>query len=78
MGELAALFDQMNHAVLAQEPTVMQINDHSENMQNNLEGANTHLDGAIEKAKARNRKKWYCLGIGSGLPQVHRYDQVRS
>ncbi|MCJ1412177.1 Plasma membrane t-SNARE, secretory vesicle fusion [Ptychographa xylographoides] len=61
--ELAALFNDMNVLVVQQEPVVTQINQQSEVVQENVNQANVQLDGAITKARAANRKKWYCLGI---------------
>jgi len=61
--ELAQLFEDMNVQVLQQEPVVTQINQQSEVVHENVNQANTQLDGAISKARAANRKKWYCLGI---------------
>ena len=63
--ELAALFNDMNVLVVQQEPVVTQINQQSEVVQENVNQANVQLDGAITKARAANRKKWYCLGIAS-------------
>jgi hypothetical protein len=65
--ELAQLFEDMNVQVLQQEPVVTQINQQSEVVHENVNQANTQLDGAISKARAANRKKWYCLGIACKL-----------
>ena len=61
--ELAQLFEDMNVLVVQQEPVVAQINERVENVQQNVTQGNTQLDGAIKKARAARRKKWYCLGI---------------
>lgn len=61
--ELAQLFEDMNRLVVEQEPVVTQINEQSEVVHTNVNQANTQLDGAIKKAAAARRKKWYCLGI---------------
>ena len=58
---------QMNDAVVAQEPVVARIAEQSENVTQDVTNANVHLDGAIVKARSRNRKKWWCLLICSKL-----------
>lgn len=68
MSDLAQLFTQMNDVVVQQEQNVIHIAEQSENVTTDVTNANVHLDGAIEKAKSRNRKKWYCLGICGKYP----------
>jgi len=63
MMQLADLFQQMNELVLQQEPVVQQIEQQATNVQTDVTNANVQLDGAIEKARSRNKKKWWCLGL---------------
>lgn len=60
---LAQLYEEVNAIVLQQEPVVAQINQQSEVVHENVNQANSQLDGAIKSARAANRKKWYCAGI---------------
>lgn len=61
--ELAQLFQEMEAAVVQQEPAVTQIEQKGEEVTQNTAKANTEIDGAIVKARSRNRKKWWCLLI---------------
>ena len=63
MIELAQLFQDMEALVVQQEPAVMNIEQKGEEVQDNVGKANVHMDGAIQKARSRNRKKWWCLLI---------------
>ncbi|KAI9739662.1 MAG: nicotinate phosphoribosyltransferase [Cirrosporium novae-zelandiae] len=65
MIELAQLFQDMEALVVQQEPAVAQIEQRGEEVNENVAKGNIELNGAIEKARARNRKKWWCLGISS-------------
>jgi len=60
---LAQLFQDLETLVVEQEAAVTQIDDKGEEVTQNVGQANTQLDGAIKKARAARRKKWYCLGI---------------
>lgn len=62
MIELAQLFQDVEAAVVQQEPAVEEIETKAGIINDNVGKANTQIDGAIEKARSRNRKKWYCLG----------------
>lgn len=63
MIELAQLFQDLETAVIQQEPAVAQIEQRGEEVTEHVAKANTELDGAVKKARAARRKKWYCLGI---------------
>ncbi|KAL9103468.1 MAG: hypothetical protein Q9163_001496 [Psora crenata] len=63
MIELAQLFQDMEAAVVEQEPAVMDIEQKGEETVVNLGKGNEQLDSAVEKAHAARRKKWICLGI---------------
>jgi len=63
MIELAQLFEDLNAIVVEQEPMVMNIEQKGEEVHENVVKANTEIGGAIEKARSRNKKKWWCLGI---------------
>lgn len=65
MIELAQLFQDLDAIVVQQEETVMKIDESGEQVQENVQKANVEIGGAIEKARARNRKKWWCVGISS-------------
>ena len=57
------LFQDMEAAVLQQEAPVQQIEDQGNNVTENVAKGNTELDGAVKKARAARRKKWWCFGI---------------
>jgi syntaxin 1B/2/3 len=65
MVELAQLFQDLDQIVMQQEPLVENIEQKGEEIHDNVVQANTEIGGAIEKARARNRKKWWCLLIVS-------------
>ena len=61
--EISQMLEVVRNIVVEQEKPIAQIQDQSMNTQEHLSQGNTQLDGAITKARAANRKKWYCLGI---------------
>ncbi|KAL1956084.1 hypothetical protein VTO42DRAFT_7679 [Malbranchea cinnamomea] len=61
--ELAQMFTDLDTLVVQQDPATIQIDERGEEIQNNVVKANEEIKGAIEKARARNRKKWWCLLI---------------
>lgn len=63
MEELAEMFQDLDRIVMEQEPMVANIEQKGEEVHENVVKANTEIGGAIEKARSRNRKKWWCLGI---------------
>lgn len=63
MIELAQLFQDVEAAVVQQEPAVEEIETKAGVVSDNVGKANHEIDGAIVKARSRNRKKWICLGI---------------
>ncbi len=63
MIELAQSFQELDVLVTQQEPAVTQIEQKGEEVTENTAKANTEIDGAIVKARSRNRKKWWCLLI---------------
>ena len=63
MIELAQLFQDVEAAVVQQEPAVEEIETKAAIVNDNVGKANTEIDGAIVKARSRNRKKWICLGL---------------
>ncbi|KAF2022081.1 syntaxin [Aaosphaeria arxii CBS 175.79] len=63
MVELAQLFQDLDQIVMQQEPLVENIEQKGEEIHSNVQQANTEIGGAIEKARSRNRKKWWCLLI---------------
>lgn len=60
---LAQLYQDLEAQVIQQEPAVMQIEQRGEEVNDHVAKANTELDGAVVKARAARRKKWWCLGI---------------
>lgn len=65
MVELAQLFQDLDQIVTQQEAMVTNIEQKGEEVHDNVIKANTEISGAIEKARARNRKKWWCVLIVS-------------
>ncbi|MDI1490879.1 MAG: hypothetical protein OHK93_002084 [Ramalina farinacea] len=63
MIELAQLFQDMEAAVIEQEPAVMDIEQKGEETVTNIGKGNEQLDDATKKARAARKKKWICLGI---------------
>ena len=60
---LAQLFQDLEAAVVQQEPAVTQIEQRGEEVTEHVAKANTELTGAVRDAHAARRKKWWCLGI---------------
>jgi syntaxin 1B/2/3 len=67
MIELADLFNQMEELVVQQEAAVTVIEQKGEEVVENIQGGNEHLVKGVKSARARNRKKWWCLLICSKL-----------
>lgn len=67
MVELAQLFQDLDQIVVQQEPLVENIEQKGEEIHSNVVQANTEIGGAIEKARSRNRKKWWCLLVARKL-----------
>ena len=63
MMELAQLFQDMEAAVIEQEPAIDETEQKTENTVVNLDQGNKHLDGAVIKARSARRKKWICFWI---------------
>lgn len=63
MAELVQLFQDLETLVVQQEPAVTQIEQRGEEVTEHVAKANIELGGAVEKARAARRKKWWCLGI---------------
>ena len=67
--ELAQLFTDLDTIVVQQDPATVQIEQQGEVVHENVTKANAEITGAIDKARARNRKKWWCLLIvGKSFP----------
>ena len=60
---LAQLFQDLEAAVVQQEPAVTQIEQRGEEVNEHVAKANTELGGAVDKARAARKKKWWCFGI---------------
>ena len=65
MIELAQLFQDMEAAVVQQEPAIEHIDNKAEDTVVHLDKGNQQLDQAVDKARSARRKKWICLGIVS-------------
>jgi syntaxin 1B/2/3 len=65
MVELAQLFQDLDNIVVEQEPLVENIEQKGEEVHDNVVQGNVEIGGAIKSARARNRKKWWCLLICS-------------
>lgn len=63
MIELAQLFQDMEAAVVQQEPAIQNIDDKAEDTVVNINKGNEQLDQAVVKARSARKKKWICLGI---------------
>lgn len=63
MIELSQLFQQMNELVEEQEVAVANIEQKAEEVVEDMGKGNEQIEVAITSAKARNRKKWWCLLI---------------
>ncbi|KFZ24378.1 hypothetical protein V502_01135 [Pseudogymnoascus sp. VKM F-4520 (FW-2644)] len=72
MIELAQLFQDMEAMVVQQEDVVTLTEQNGEQVQENLGKGTEQIDHAIKSARARNRKKWYCLGIVAITPENAR------
>lgn len=60
---LAQLYQDLEAQVIHQEPAVTQIEQRGEEVNDHVAKANTELDGAVTKARAARRKKWWCFLI---------------
>ena len=63
MIELAQLFQDMEAAVVQQEPAIEHIDNKAEDTVVHLDKGNEQLNQAVDKARSARRKKWICLGI---------------
>ena len=76
MVELAQLFQDMEAAVIEQEPAVMDIEQKGEETVTNLGQGNKQLDSAVDKARAARKKKWICLGISGTFPCLSEWVDI--
>ena len=67
MIELAQLYQDMDVLVTQQEAAVINIDVQGEQVTDDVVKANEEITTAIVSARARNRKKWWCLLIVSKL-----------
>jgi syntaxin 1B/2/3 len=61
--ELAAMFNDMDQLVVAQEPAVERTEESAEQAQEDVSKGNVEVGKAIKHARNRNKLKWYCLLI---------------
>lgn len=71
MIELAQLFQDMEAMVVQQEVAVNTIEQKGEEVQENMEQGTELIGTAIKSARARNKKKWWCLGIVGKFTYYH-------
>lgn len=62
--EIVQLLQDLETFVVEQGHAVAQIEQREEEIVGNIAEGNAELAGAVEKARATRRKKWWCLGIG--------------
>lgn len=60
---IAQMWNDVEAAVVQQEPAVQDIEDKGAQATGHVAQANTELDGAVKKARSARKKKWMCLGI---------------
>ncbi|MCJ1391031.1 Plasma membrane t-SNARE, secretory vesicle fusion [Xylographa bjoerkii] len=63
VADLGILFTRMDEEIQIQQDKVEKIQASAETVNDNVNQGNQQLDGAVTKARAANRKKWWCLGI---------------
>ena len=63
--ELSQMFNDLDALVVQQDAPVMEIERRGEEVSENVVKGNEEIKGAIDKARARNRKKWWCVLICS-------------
>lgn len=61
--ELNQLFLDLAEAVHVQDPMIQQTEQRTEEVKNDTEQANVHVDKAIKSARSRRKLKWWCLFI---------------
>ncbi|OJD12514.1 hypothetical protein AJ78_06909 [Emergomyces pasteurianus Ep9510] len=61
--ELSQMFRDLDAIVIQQEAAVERIDDQTQIVHENITKGNEEIGGAIKSARARNKKKWICLGI---------------
>lgn len=61
--ELSQMFNDLDALVVQQEAPVTEIERRAGDVSENVVKGNEEIKGAIDKAKARNRKKWWCVLI---------------
>lgn len=63
MSELTQLMEDLNTAIIQQEPMVAKIEERTEVATEDLKQANIELDTAVETVRGTRKKKWICCGI---------------
>lgn len=63
MLELQQLFQDLDAAIVQQEPLVQNIEQKAEITNTHLAAGNEHVGTAVKSARAARKKKWICLGI---------------
>ena len=63
MCEVVQIFEDVKTLIEHQTVPIQEIEEHSEQVVENVLKANEELDGAVTKAKATRNKKWIILGI---------------
>ena len=68
--ELAQLFTDLDALVVQQDVAVNDIETKGQEVNDNVNKANTEIDTAIKSARSRRRKKWWCLLIAGELSPI--------
>jgi syntaxin 1B/2/3 len=61
LGDLALLFQQLNEAVIYQEPAVTAVEDQTFHVNEDTTNANVQLDKGIASARRARKLKWWTL-----------------
>lgn len=75
--ELAQMFQDLDALVVQQDAAVERIDVAAEGVREDVGKGRTEIETAIKSARARNRKKWWCLGISS-MHQISSFQPASS
>lgn len=80
MYQLEGMFEDMCALIIQQDESIVDIEKQGVQVVENTTGANKELESAIDIAKARNRKKWWCsliVGMYQTTTMPWQWDQSR-
>lgn len=78
LATISEMYTKVSELVGNQESAVTVIEQRAEEVPENVECGNEHLQKGAKSARARNRKKWWCLLVGSMFPLLYYYKSCRS